>query len=98
MSYIIRLREEAEQDLSEAATWYELQQTCLGHDFLDSVQLQLNSIADNPLKHPLVYKKLRRALLSRFPFCIYFMEIEHTIIVFAVIHASRKPSSWQRRI
>ncbi len=37
MSYTIRLREEAELDLEEAATWYESQSPGLGGQFLDTV-------------------------------------------------------------
>lgn len=34
MTYIVRLSEEAEYDLEQAASWYELQRHGLGHDFL----------------------------------------------------------------
>ena len=37
MNFPVRLREEAELDLAEAATWYESQRSGLGNEFLDSV-------------------------------------------------------------
>ena len=37
MTLEVRLRPEAEQDLADAATWYEEQRQGLGHEFLDEV-------------------------------------------------------------
>jgi len=48
MSYSIRLREEAEQDIEEAASWYESQRVGLGGAFLDSVLEMLTSIEIEP--------------------------------------------------
>ena len=44
MSMEIRLRPEAEQDLVEAATWYEANQQGLGAQFLDEVEATLRLI------------------------------------------------------
>lgn len=68
MTYDIRLREEAENDLTEAAVWYQQQQPGLGHEFLDEALALLQSIQDRPLSYPIVYREARRALISRFPF------------------------------
>ena len=38
MTVEVRLRPEAEQDLSDAATWYEEQRPGLGQRFLDGAQ------------------------------------------------------------
>ena len=48
MTYIIRLREEAELDLEDAASWYESQRSGLGQDFLDTVLQSLELIEQNP--------------------------------------------------
>jgi hypothetical protein len=34
---VVRLRDEADQDLAAAASWYEQQRGGLGHEFLDVV-------------------------------------------------------------
>jgi len=49
MSYTVRLRDEADRDLVEAATWYEQQQAGLGHEFLDAVVSTFESIGAAPL-------------------------------------------------
>ena len=48
MTYIVRLREEAELDLEDAASWYESQLSGLGQDFLDTVLQSLELIGQNP--------------------------------------------------
>lgn len=71
MTYTIRLREEAEIDLEEAASWYESQRQGLGHDFLDTVLDMLGSIEQSPLSYPIVHRNTHRAVIPRFPFAIF---------------------------
>jgi len=93
----IRLREEAELDLSEAAIWYQQQQRGLGHEFLDEVFELSQSIKDHPFAYPVVHREVRRALTHRFPFGIFFRVEEEIIVIFAIMHASRDPSRWKER-
>ena len=41
MNYDVRLREEAEIDLTEASIWYQEQQPGLGHEFIHEVSSTL---------------------------------------------------------
>ncbi len=97
MSLSIYLRKDAEQDLLEAADWYENQQNGLGHRFLDEVLAVFATVAESPLQYPLVHRKTRRALLQRFPFGVYYRIEEDIIVVIAVIHGSRDPQRWKER-
>ena len=97
MKYAVRIREEAEVDLSDAAIWYEQQQPGLGHEFLDSALSLLHALPQNPLQYPAIHKNVRRALLGRFPFGIYYSVEPKHIIVYAVMHASRHPRRWRSR-
>jgi plasmid stabilization system protein ParE len=40
---------------------------------------------------------IRRALLRRFPYAVYFAVDGDVVVVIAVLHASRDPAEWQRR-
>jgi plasmid stabilization system protein ParE len=97
MTLAIRLRAEAENDIRDATVWYESQRLRLGHDFLDAVEALFTRISENPLQFPVVYRGTRRALLSRFPFGIYFRVKVQNIVVLAVMHASRSPVHWRGR-
>jgi len=97
MTYDIRLREEAENDLTEASTWYQQQQPGLGHEFLDEVLSLLQSIQERPLSFPIIYRETRRALTKKFPFCVFYRIQSSTIVVFSAMHASRNPRRWRDR-
>ena len=97
MTYDVRLREEAEQDLTEASVWYQEQQRDLGHEFIDEVSTTLQSIQNSPLSYPIVYRDMRRALTRKFPFSVFYQIHTNTVIVFGVLHASRDPKRWRNR-
>ena len=79
----IRLRPEAEQDLDEAAIWYDKQQPGLGQRFLDEVLATFVSIAEMPRKYPSVHRATRRALIRRFPFGVFYRIDELGVVVVA---------------
>ena len=97
MTIEIRLREEADVDLVEAANWYHQQKRGLGDEFLDEVVTLLHSIRQHPLAFPLIYRNTRRALTKRFPFGVFYRVEPEYIVVVAVMHASRHPHRWQVR-
>lgn len=88
---------QAERETQEAARWYDSQSAGLGEAFLDVVQQTLDAIVENPLRFPLVHRDIRRALLKRFPYGIFFRLRPDRIKVVAIVHLSRDPSRWQRR-
>ena len=97
MIFEIRLRPEAEKDLLDAARWYEEQRQGLGKDLLDEIQAMFSMLAEAPMLHPVVHRNTRRAIIHRFPFGIYYRIEGATILVLAVMHASRNPHRWKSR-
>jgi len=97
MTLEVRLRAEAEEDLADAAAWYEEQRPSLGKEFLDCVLSAFESIAERPRMYPTVHRGTRRALVQRFPFGIYYCIKKDSIVVVAVMHASRNPGLWKQR-
>ncbi len=92
------LRREAEEDLSAAAAWYETQRAGLGKAFLDEVLTAVERLERQPLAYPKVYKHVRRALLRRFPFAIYYLLEADVIVILGVLHGRRHPGRWRRRV
>jgi plasmid stabilization system protein ParE len=93
----LRLTPEAELDLDEAHLWYHRQAPRLASDFLTAVNTCLASIRRHPEAHALVDSTMRRALLRRFPYAVFY-EIEPVeIVVYAVFHGARDPRAWRRR-
>jgi len=98
MTLDVRLRPEAEDDLAEAAVWYEEQQPGLGQRFLDAAAATVSRISASPLAFPIVYRSTRRALLQRFPFGVFFQVEQERVVVIGVLHGSRHPRAWRRRV
>lgn len=61
-------RPEAEDEIAEAAQWYEARGLGLGANFLRAVEACIGSIQRNPLSHEKVFGNVRRAVLRRFPY------------------------------
>jgi plasmid stabilization system protein ParE len=94
----VRLRAEAEQDLADAAAWYEKQQSGLARQFLDEVLATLSNVALNPAGYPTLWRDARRAIVRRFPFSVYCRIDEATIVVVGILHGSRHPQRWKARL
>ena len=97
MSRDVYVRPEARDDIEEASAWYERQHPRLGEDFLDQVLNALDRIADSPELYPVVHRQTRRAVIHRFPFGVFYIVEDESIVVIAVMHGSRDPRNWQRR-
>ena len=97
MNYTVRLRPEAEHDLSSAAAWYERQQYQLGQEFLDEFMKVRRTLAESPLIYAVVYRQTHRAVLNRFPFGVYFRVEGDEVVIVAVMHGSRHPKRWHGR-
>ena len=97
MKFSVRLRKEAEEEIRAAFKWYEIQVKGLGHEFLLSVDACLSSLKREPEMYPAVHLEIRRALLKRFPFGVFYLIEDRSIIVLAVFHARRNPNVWKTR-
>jgi plasmid stabilization system protein ParE len=84
-------------DVAAAYQWYENEEPGLGVEFLDQLLATYDLIARGPLQYQALRSGIRRALLRRFPYAVYFAAEGHLVVVLAVLHASRDPAEWQRR-
>lgn len=88
---------QADLDIEATFHWYENEQSGLGLDFLDELRATYDRIVKGPLKYQELRSSIRRALVKRFPYAVYFAVEGDVIVVLAVLHASRDPVEWQRR-
>lgn len=97
MSLQLVIRPAAEADVAEAYEWYEARRKGLGDDLLLSIEATLAAICERPGSFPIVHRNIRRALIRRFPFGVFYLLDESKITVLAVFHARRDPKQWQSR-
>ncbi|MCW5553068.1 MAG: type II toxin-antitoxin system RelE/ParE family toxin [Verrucomicrobiae bacterium] len=98
MSFQLIVRPEAEGDLAEAFDWYDERRAGLGTEFLAEVDAALEKAIENPLRFAALYHHVRRALVRRFPYKIFFYIEANRVVVIGVIHAKRHPRVWQGRV
>ena len=90
----IRFKGAAGKDVENARNWYDEQSPGLGEEFLDEVDATVSRILDNPHSHQVIRGRIRRAVLHRFPYFIFYVVDPREIVVLACMHASRDPHSW----
>ena len=83
--------------LAASKLWYDEQHEGLGARFVAEVDATFRRIEANPMAFSLVRGKLRRALVQRFPFGVFYVLTEPHIVVAAVLHAARDPRLWGKR-
>lgn len=94
----LSLHPEAEADIAEAITFYDQRTTGLGSDFLDEVLRAFERIELAPEAWPRLEGPVRRCLVERFPYGVYYRINPDTIFVLTVMHGKKKPGAWKGRI
>lgn len=93
------LTEKAQEDLDNSFHWYEDQESGLGKEFIRCVDAKISELNRYPLHYPVVQsERVRRALISRFPFSVYFVNEKELITIFVILHQKRRPEYWKSRI
>lgn len=97
MSLPVILDPEARDELDQAYDDDESQRAGLGERFADPVQVVPDWVGEMPQLHRRVFDDIRRAVLHRFPYCVYYREEARRVRVLPVFHAGRDPKIWQSR-
>ncbi len=80
----------------ETRAWYAARQASLGQRFSEELGATAARIVERPIAFPRVRGEIRRAVLRRFPYAVYF-RIDGTIIVVLAVHGRQDPKRWQSR-
>jgi toxin ParE1/3/4 len=88
----------ARRDISDAARYYRAERIELGDEFLEELDQTVAKISDNPLRFEQVRPGIRRCLMHRFPYGIYFrLPDANTVRIIVVRHHGRRPGFGLRR-
>ncbi len=82
---------EVASDLAEARDWYESRSDGLGAEFIRMAYAGFGELQEFPGKCEAVHGSLRRALMRRFPYSIYYNYSDDAITVYGVFHSARDP-------
>jgi len=98
LSYEVQVRRAAELDFAETQSWYESQQSDLGAEFRFEIIRVFDRLSETPFIYQTVHREVRRAIVRRFPYLIWYRVAGKTVIVLACTYAGRDPKFVQARL
>lgn len=93
----VRFTALAARDVDEAFAWYEERRQGLGVEFEAALAATLVLLRQAPEAGPPVHRDIRRVLLPRFPYALYYRLAADIIEVRGVFHQARDPARWRQR-
>ncbi len=87
-------RRKVGRDLAGAYAWYEEQRPGFGEDFLAAVNASFEAIQEFPAMFARVHGEVRRAIVSGFPYAVFYRIEPKRLVVLAVLHMARDPKLW----
>jgi plasmid stabilization system protein ParE len=92
-----RFHAEALAELIAAGRYYNQQVPGLGDDLMNEVESGIRTILSNPTVWRILADDVRRFLVLRFPYGIYYTAESEVVVVSAIKHLHRDPDYWQDR-
>jgi plasmid stabilization system protein ParE len=96
MAYRLKFSIRVLRETGKAQEWYELQSPGLGEEFIAAMELQLKRLEQAPLLYAEVIPNVRRALLPRFPYGLFYAGRGDLVHILAMLHDARNPSRWPK--
>lgn len=81
-------------EMDAAFVWYEQRQQGLGAEFLRACDAAFSAIARVPQAYREVRPRVRRVLLRRFPYMVFFVAKADRVVVIGVVHVRQSPDVW----
>jgi plasmid stabilization system protein ParE len=95
MKHKLIVRRRAEVQAFHARDWYESQLDGLGHRFVDELDRAIQNAHQNPQHYQVVHREIRRVLLRRFPYAVFFIAEQERVVVLAILHQYEDPAKWK---
>ena len=89
-------RRKVGRDLADYFSWYNGQGDGLGEEFLAAVDTVFDTIEHYPEIFARMHGEVRRAVLSRFSYAVFYRIESKRIVVLTVLHKARDSKAWPR--
>ena len=66
----------------------------MGEEFLAAVDDSFDTIEESPEIYAYVRGNVRRAIVTRFPYAVFYQVESKRVVVLAVLHTARDPRLW----
>lgn len=95
MAIRVLYKASASEELALAFAEYEGAQRGLGQSFLDEISRIERHLETNPRLYQRVLGDIRRAIVRRFPYGLFYVVDGDTVHVLACFHLHRDPARWE---
>lgn len=96
--FSLELSDEAEVDFDKSYEFYFEDSPKVADTFFKQINNGFENIKRAPESFPFAHKDVRKYVVKKFPFVIYYRVMETRLIqVIAVFHTSRTPEVWNER-
>lgn len=90
---------EALSEYISSIRYYSNISKSLALDFVTDIENSINQILEFPKSCNEINENIRKYVIKRFPYCIYYsIEQDSTIMIYAIMHTSQKPGYWKNRV
>jgi len=90
----IVLRRRVGRDLAAGFQYYEAQSPGLGERFVAAARTAFEAIGRYPQMFATINGDMRRAVVSTFPYAVFYRIERDRVVVLAVLHTARDPKLW----
>jgi toxin ParE1/3/4 len=94
----VEFHEEAAREYEAAFEWYFARSRQAASRFAEEIVRAVDSISETPERWPLGVHGVRRFLLRRFPFGVFYRDLPSVVQIVAVARLHRRPGYWKDRI
>ncbi|MEO7960071.1 MAG: type II toxin-antitoxin system RelE/ParE family toxin [Ginsengibacter sp.] len=98
MKYALLVSERANEDAIVIFDWYERKLNGLGDTFINELEIAKNDLLNNPLSYAKWNKGIRRMVMRKFPYKLFYKVYDYRIVILAIIHARRSNRYIKRRL
>jgi toxin ParE1/3/4 len=93
----VEIYSEAEREIADATALLDAHNPALGSDFLHIARAAIKQIQSFPFSAPVAHGTIRKKVLRRFPYIIYYYVEGDVLFVMAVAHQKQAPLYWYGR-
>ena len=94
MSFPVRFRPQVSDEIIEAMAWYADRSPGLETAFFRTFEAAARSLADQPERYRKIFGEVRRIILPRFPYVVFYRFDGEEVVVLSVQHERRSPDRW----
>ena len=93
MGYSVRYKPAAAAEVANAIAWYGQSQVNQAEAFVRDLERTETHLTSCPELYPRVEGEIRRAVMRRFPYSVFYVIEQDLVVVLACMHQHQKPKT-----